>query len=92
MAYHKFKEGDIVKDKFGNEFKILKISSLNVRVEMTKYERDVMALTVPFGKFWFTEPGDVWWCLAMPVHFEPDVISGIDPCELLLRLDEVEVL
>lgn len=92
MAYHKFKEGDIVKDKFGNEFRIDTIMGLNVDVTMTKCAQEVMVLTIPFGRFWFTKPGDAWMCLAMPVHFEPDAISGIDPCELLLRLDEVEVL
>lgn len=41
----------------------------------------------------FTEdPGNSWWCLAIKVGFQPDPVTGIDPCEYLLRLDEVEVL
>ena len=92
MAYYKFKEGGIVKDKFGNEFRIDNIMGLNVDVTMTKHEQDVMALTIPFGRFWFTKPGDAWLCLAFNVRFKPDTSTGIDPCEYLLRLDEVEVL
>ena len=92
MVSHKFKEGDIVRDKFGNEFRINAIYGLNVNVTMIKHEQDVMALTIPFGRYWFTKPGDAWMCLAFNVHFEPDAVTDIDPCEYLLRLNEVEVL
>lgn len=92
MIYHKFTEGDVIKDKFGNEFRINEIDGLNVVVTMIKHVQDAMALTVPFGRYWFTKPGDCWTCLAIPMQLEPDAFTGIDPCEFLLELDKVEVL
>jgi hypothetical protein len=86
----KFGEGDIIRDKFGNEYEIGHIFDLNVQVKMIKFKQETMALTQPYGRFWFTRPGNSWWCLAIKVEFQPDPVTGIDPCEYLLRLDEVE--
>ena len=41
----KFGEGDIIRDKFGNEYEIGHICDLNVQVKMIKFEQETMALT-----------------------------------------------
>ena len=92
MAYFKFSEGDVIRGKFGNEYEIGHICDLNVQLKMIQFEQETMALTQPYGRFWFTKPGKCWWCLAMKVDFKLDPVTGIDPSEYLLRLDEVEVL
>lgn len=88
----KLYEGDIIRDKFGNEYEICRICDLNVQVKMTKFAQETMAMTRPYGRFWFTRPGNSWWCLMAKFDTQPDPVFGIDPGEFLLRLDEVEVV
>ena len=88
----KLYEGDIVRDKFGNEYEIGHICDLNAQIKMIKFKQEAMALTKPYGRFWFSKPGDTWWCLMVKFDTQPDPILCIDPGEYLLRLEEVEAV
>lgn len=57
----------MIKDHRGNIFKIIERDRLGVLIEAVEIVEPVIAMAVPYGEYWFENPGDKWWCADMSI-------------------------
>lgn len=78
----------MIKDRRGNIFKIIERDNISVFLEAVEIVEPVIAMTAPYGKYWFEKPGDKWWCADMSIDTFK-VYAG-DPFANVLSISEAK--